>query len=109
MLVTTVRATKSHGGTAVGDLTAPGPDVDAIERGAANLAAHVGIVRQYGLPCVVSINRFPTDGDAELELLEKLARDAGAENVVVIGELFEHVEPRRVFFLAQIVWDRNLL
>jgi formate--tetrahydrofolate ligase len=81
VLVTTVRATKSHGGTAFAELSAP--DLEALERGIDNLAAHIGIVRQYGLPCVVSINRFPTDGDDEIELIERLAKVEGAENVVV--------------------------
>ena len=36
-------------------------DLDALAKGADNLAAHVNIVRQYGLPCVVAINSFPTD------------------------------------------------
>ncbi|HSJ51428.1 MAG TPA: formate--tetrahydrofolate ligase [Actinomycetota bacterium] len=81
VLVTTVRATKSHGGTAFEELGHP--DLDALERGMANLAAHIGIVRQYGVPCVVSINRFPTDADAEIELVERLAKEAGAERVVV--------------------------
>jgi formate--tetrahydrofolate ligase len=81
VLVTTVRATKSHGGVAFDDLSTP--DLAAVERGIANTAAHIAIVGEYGLPCVVAINRFPTDGESELQLLEKLARDAGAENVVV--------------------------
>jgi formate--tetrahydrofolate ligase len=81
VLVTTIRATKSHGGVPFPELAAP--DLAALERGIENLAAHVGIVRQYGLPCVVSINRFPTDADAELELIERLAKEAGAERVVV--------------------------
>jgi formate--tetrahydrofolate ligase len=81
VLVTTVRATKSHGGTAFDELATE--DLDALERGAPNLAAHTGIVRTYGLPCVVSINRFPTDTEAEIELLERLAKEAGAERVVV--------------------------
>jgi len=80
-LVTTVRATKSHGGVAFDELSKP--DLAAVERGIANTAAHIAIVGEYGLPCVVSINRFPTDDESELQLLEKLARDAGAENVVV--------------------------
>ncbi|MGH2590743.1 MAG: formate--tetrahydrofolate ligase [Actinomycetota bacterium] len=80
VLVTTVRATKSHSGMAFEELGTP--DLGALESGIANLSAHIGIVRRYGLPCVVAINRFPSDGDSELELLEKLARDAGAENVV---------------------------
>jgi len=54
-----------------------------LRRGADNLAAHVGIVTRYGIPCVVSINNFPTDTDAEIELIEELASAAGAETVVV--------------------------
>jgi formyltetrahydrofolate synthetase len=81
VLVTTVRATKSHGGTAFVDLGTE--DLDALQRGADNLAAHINIVRQYGLPCVVSINNFPTDTDKEIALIEELAIGAGAERVVV--------------------------
>ena len=81
VLVTTVRATKSHGGMAferLGD-----EDLDALRRGIDNLAAHIGIVREYGLPCVVSINNFPTDTAKEIALIEELATEAGAETVVV--------------------------
>jgi formate--tetrahydrofolate ligase len=81
VLVTTVRATKSHGGTPFDDLGSE--DLDALRRGVDNLEAHVGIIRQYGLPCVVSINNFPTDTDAEVELISELATGAGAETVVV--------------------------
>jgi formyltetrahydrofolate synthetase len=81
VLVTTVRATKSHGGKRFEDLATP--DLEALEHGIANLAAHIGIVRRYGLPCVVSINRFPTDTDEELAAIERLAHEAGAESVVV--------------------------
>ncbi|HEX6130227.1 MAG TPA: formate--tetrahydrofolate ligase [Actinomycetota bacterium] len=81
VLVTTVRATKSHGGLPFEELGAE--DLDALRRGADNLAAHVAIVRRYGLPCVVSINAFPTDTAAELELVRELAVAAGAETVVV--------------------------
>ncbi|MFM8944608.1 MAG: formate--tetrahydrofolate ligase [Actinomycetota bacterium] len=81
VLVTTVRATKSHGGVAFEDLATP--DLEALARGTGNLAAHVGIVRRYGLPCVVSVNAFPTDTEEEIALLERLAVEAGAETVVV--------------------------
>ena len=81
VLVTTVRATKSHGGVAFDDLAEE--DLDALRRGVDNLAAHIGIVRTYGLPCVVSINNFPTDTDKEIALIEELALDAGAGTVVV--------------------------
>jgi formate--tetrahydrofolate ligase len=81
VLVTTVRATKSHGGVPFAELA--GEDLDALRRGVDNLGAHIGIIREYGLPCVVSINAFPTDTDAELASLHELALTAGAETVVV--------------------------
>ncbi len=81
VLVTTVRATKSHGGKLFKDLGAE--DLDALRKGADNLAAHIEIVKQYGLPCVVAINGFPTDTPAETELVRELAIKAGAETVVV--------------------------
>ena len=81
VLVTTVRATKSHGGVAFNNLGAE--DLEAIRRGADNLAAHVQIVRQYGLPCVVTVNSFPTDSPREIALVKELALNAGAETVVV--------------------------
>ena len=80
VLVTTVRATKSHGGKPFNLLA--NEDLDAIAKGADNLAAHVQIVRQYGLPCVVAINSFPTDTAREIELVRELALKAGAETVV---------------------------
>jgi formyltetrahydrofolate synthetase len=81
VLVTTVRATKSHGGVAFKDLGTE--NMEAIRQGADNLAAHINIVRQYGLPCVVTINGFPTDLPKEIALVKELALNAGAETVVV--------------------------
>ena len=81
VLVTTIRATKSHGGVAFNDLEAE--DLDALKRGMENLSAHIEIVKAYGLPCVVSINNFPSDTEAEVALIEELATQAGAETVVV--------------------------
>jgi formate--tetrahydrofolate ligase len=81
VLVTTVRATKSHGGMPFAELSTE--DLEALRRGVDNLAAHVNIVGRYGLPCVVSINAFPTDTDAEITLIRELAIAAGAETVVV--------------------------
>ncbi len=80
VLVTTVRATKSHGGKAFNLLAHE--DLDAIRKGMDNLTAHINIVRQYGLPCVVAINSFPTDTPAEIALVRDLAVKAGAETVV---------------------------
>jgi formate--tetrahydrofolate ligase len=81
VLVTTVRATKSHGGMAFDELA--NEDLEALRRGVDNLRAHINVVRQYGLPCVVSINEFPTDTAAEIGAIEELAIEAGAETVVV--------------------------
>src|SRR5207245_3688528 len=81
VLVTTVRALKSHGGVAFEKLSEP--DLDAVKLGSENLAAHVEIVKAYGLPCVVAVNRFPTDTQDEIELVRELAGAAGAQRVVV--------------------------
>ena len=81
VLVTTVRSTKLHGGRLFKDLGQE--DLDAVKKGIDNLIAHIAIVRQYGLPCVVAINSFPTDTRAEIDLLKELAVQAGAESVVV--------------------------
>jgi formyltetrahydrofolate synthetase len=81
VLVTTARATKSHGGMPFDQLGTE--DLDALGRGIDNLEAHIGIVREYGLPCVFSINAFPTDTEKEIETIRELAGGAGAETVVV--------------------------
>jgi formyltetrahydrofolate synthetase len=71
VLVATVKALKHHGGDPDGGL-------DTIEEGAANLARHLAIVREFGLDAVVAVNRFPGDTDQEIELVRKLALQAGA-------------------------------
>jgi len=81
VLVTTVRATKSHGGVPFERLGTE--DLEGVKRGIENLGQHIAIVREYGLPCVVSINNFPSDTEAEVELMRELALGAGAETVVV--------------------------
>jgi formate--tetrahydrofolate ligase len=81
VLVATVRALKFHGGMTFEELGTE--DLDALRRGSANLAAHIDIVKAYGLPCVVAINRFPTDTDGEVALVDELATLVGAERVVV--------------------------
>src|SRR5206468_2106786 len=80
VLVTTVRATKSHGGKPFNLLG--NEDIAAIRKGMDNLTAHIQIVNEYGLPCVVAINSFPTDSASEIALLKELAIKAGAETVV---------------------------
>ena len=70
VIVATVRALKYHGGVDVKDVSKE--NLAALEKGIANLERHVNNVRNhYGLPCVVSINRFTFDTDAEIELLKR--------------------------------------
>ena len=71
VLVATVRALKHHGGDVDGGLA-------EIERGAANMARHIGIVRRFGLEAVVAVNKFPGDMPEELELVQRLAVEGGA-------------------------------
>jgi formate--tetrahydrofolate ligase len=82
VLVATVRAIKSHGGVPDGPALIA-ENVDALKRGVENLEGHLDVVRAFGIPAVVSINRFPADTDGELSLLRELALDAGAERAVV--------------------------
>jgi formate--tetrahydrofolate ligase len=76
VLVATVRALKHHGGDAEGG-------IEAVERGAANLARHIGIVKEFGLNAVVAINRFPGDTDDEIATVKRLALELGAHAAAV--------------------------
>jgi formate--tetrahydrofolate ligase len=71
VLVATVKALKHHGGE-------PDGGIEAVERGAANLARHLGIVREFGLNAVVAVNRFPGDSEEEIERVRALALEHGA-------------------------------
>ena len=76
VVVATVRALKYHGGVALADLGAE--DVGALEAGMVNLRRHLSNVRDvFGIPCVVAINRFPTDTDSEVSRLVELVADEG--------------------------------
>ncbi len=81
VVVATVRALKMHGGVAKSDLGSE--NLDALGKGLPNLLRHVSnIVDVYKLPCVVAINRFPTDTDAEISLLSEKCAEKGV-NVVL--------------------------
>ncbi len=76
VVVATVRALKFHGGVEVPDLGVE--DLDAVERGMENLARHLRNVREvYGIPCVVALNRFPSDTDAEVSRVVDLVDALG--------------------------------
>ncbi len=81
VVVATVRALKMHGGLAKNQLGTP--DLTALENGVPNLLRHVSNVRDvFGLPCVVAINRFPTDTDEEIEFITEKCKELGV-NVVL--------------------------
>jgi formate--tetrahydrofolate ligase len=81
VLVATIRALKYHGGAELKELTKE--NLPALEKGITNLERHVNNVRNhYGLPCVVSINHFTSDTDAEIALLRKKVAHHDAPVVV---------------------------
>ena len=85
VLVATVRALKHHGGCPKADLGKE--NLIALEKGLPNLLRHVeNITSVYGLPCVVAINRFPTDTEAELKLVEDKCRALGVN--VALSEVW---------------------
>ena len=76
VVVATVRALKYHGGVALKDLGTE--DLAAVEAGMVNLRRHLRNVREvYGIPCVVAVNRFPTDTDAEVASVVDLVAAEG--------------------------------
>jgi len=85
VMVVTVRALKAHSG--LFRVVAGRPldrglleeNIPALRKGSANMLKHIENVRYFGLPVVVAINKFPTDTDAEIDLVRKIALEAGAE------------------------------
>ncbi|MCQ2772604.1 MAG: formate--tetrahydrofolate ligase, partial [Bacilli bacterium] len=76
VMVATVRALKMHGGLKKTELN--NENLEALEKGLPNLLQHISnITDVYKLPCVVAINRFPTDTDAEIELVERKCKELG--------------------------------
>jgi formate--tetrahydrofolate ligase len=76
VLVSTVRALKMHGGVAKDDLKTENPA--AVEKGCSNLKRHIENLNKFGLPVVVTINKFITDTDAEVAVVTKAAESMGA-------------------------------
>ena len=81
VLVATIRALKMHGGVAKTELGTE--NLDALQKGMPNLLRHLeNITQVYKLPCVVAVNKFPTDTEAEVELVIEKCRELGV-NVVL--------------------------
>lgn len=84
VLVATIRALKYNGGVAKTDLGEE--NVGALEKGIVNLKTHLENMRKYGVPVVVAINRFHTDTDAEIAVVERVCKELGAP--VSLTEVF---------------------
>ena len=80
VLVASVRALRSHGGVRVRELDTP--NLQAVEKGIANVEHLVGMVRSFGLPVIVAINRFPSDTPEEVAVVKASAEGAGAHSAV---------------------------
>jgi formate--tetrahydrofolate ligase len=123
VLVATIRALKYHGGVDLKELTRE--NLPALEKGIANLERHMNNVRNhYGLPCVVAINHFTTDTEAEVALLKKkiahhdapvvVAKHwaeggAGAEALArMVVETIERIPPdfRLLYDDDQTLWEK---
>ena len=101
VLVATIRALKLHGGVLFEDLNKE--NCEAIEKGFCNLKQHFDNLEGYGVPVVVAINRFPSDTDSEIEVLENLMMKAkmeyalnegalkGSEGAIELARTVEHV------------------
>jgi formate--tetrahydrofolate ligase len=88
VLVCTVRALKHHGGLD-GGADGGARAMAGIVIGSANLRRHLGIVKEFGVPCVVAVNRMPGDTDEEVELVRKLALEYGAD-AAEVNDAFTH-------------------
>lgn len=80
VIVATIRALKMHGGAKKEDLKKE--DLSALGAGMSNLHRHVENVKKFGLPAVISINRFSSDTDAEIALVKEECKSLGVEAVM---------------------------
>ena len=83
VIVGTIRALKYHGGVALADLN--NENLDAVKSGFVNLQRHIENVKNFGLNCVIAINKFPRDTDNEVELLKSLCKEIGVDAEVSEG------------------------
>lgn len=84
VIVATVRALKMHGGVNKKELGTE--NLDALKKGIGNLTKHIENIKKFGLPCIVAINAFPTDTEAELKLLDDMCKELNVE--VSISEVW---------------------
>jgi formate--tetrahydrofolate ligase len=122
VIVATVRALKYHGGAALADLTRE--DLLSLERGLVNLERHIDNVRNvYGIACVVSINRFGADTEAEIAMIRERVSSLGVQVVlathwrdgsagaadlaeVVVGLCAQPSAPTFVYQDSDTLWEK---
>src|SRR3954464_606630 len=122
VIVATMRALKYHGGVDVKDVSKE--NVAALEKGLVNLERHVeNVTKVYGIPCVVSINKFTFDTEAELKLVTERMKKLGAPFVmanhwgeggkgaaelakIVVGLCEQPSKPTFVYEDADPLWDK---
>jgi len=80
VIVATIRALKMNGGVARDDLGVE--DVEAVQKGCANLGRHIENVKQFGVPTIVAINHFVSDTDEEIEVVKEYVASLGAEAIL---------------------------
>ena len=83
VIVATIRALKMHGGIAKNDLSLP--NCEALEKGFENLKIHIENIAKFGLSAVVAVNKFITDSDEEISLLQELCKKIGTEAILSEG------------------------
>jgi len=100
VIVATVRALKSHGGVAKADLNLE--NLEALKKGVPNLLKHVeNVTRNFGLPAVVALNRFPTDTEAELNFIQKECESLGV--TVALSEVWAKGGPGGVRLAEEVI------
>lgn len=83
VIVATIRALKMHGGVAKNDLSLP--NCEALKKGFENLKVHIENIAKFGLPAVVAVNKFITDSDEEINLLQELCKNIGTQAILSEG------------------------
>nr|NIS40762.1 formate--tetrahydrofolate ligase [Desulfuromonadales bacterium] len=81
VLVATVRALKMNGGVAKADLT-KGENVDAVRAGSVNLKRHIENIKKFGITPTIAINHFYLDTDAEIAVIQEMAKEFGADAII---------------------------
>lgn len=120
VLVATIRALKFHGGVSKDDLKVK--NVEAVEKGFANLQKHIENIRLFGVPVVVALNKFPTDSSAEIEKVKELCQKekarvalsdvfnkGGEGGMELQGELFKAIDEDEKNFQFLYPLDMSLL